>query len=88
MHQHVQPDGFLTLNRILDLGLNARLVGTVVDATGPPILAQHPDVRGLREGAYGGGRQQRQLEIRALRLGPHRVGAVTIEIAVGEAGEP
>ncbi len=88
MHQHVQPDGLLAQDGILDLGLNARLIGTVIDAASPPILAQHPNFRGLREGADGGGRQQRQLEIRALRLGPHRVGAVTIEVTVGQAGEP
>ena len=88
MYQHVQPDGLLTRDGIADLGLYARLVGAVIDATSAPILPQHPDLRGLREGADGGGGQQRQLEIRALQLGPDRIGAVAIKIAVGEAGEP
>ncbi|MNH14387.1 hypothetical protein D3C79_739780 [compost metagenome] len=87
MHQHVQPDCFLARDGILDLGLNARLVSCVVDATGPPLLAQQPDVGGLREGAYGGGGQQRQLEIRSLSLGPLRIGAQAVEVAVGEAGQ-
>ena len=88
MHQHVQPHRFLTLHGERDLRLHRRLVGRLVEPALPVILARPANLGGLREGADGGGREQRQAKAGALRLGAGRIRMQAIALRRRQCGQP
>ena len=67
VHQHVQAQLFLHPHGVADLGAHGLGVLGRRQRALPERLARLADLGGLREGADGGGREQRQLQVLALR---------------------
>ncbi|SLH63496.1 Uncharacterised protein [Mycobacteroides abscessus subsp. abscessus] len=79
MDEHVQAQTFLQRDHLVDLPPHTGYVLGVVDLALAQCGASQADRRGLREGADGGGGQQRQVEVSTL-LGATFVGRCAFEV--------
>src|SRR5690606_16071450 len=88
MHQHVQPQLLLNGDRTAYF----RLHGLGVVACGQrallECLARQADRRRLREGADGGGREQRELQARTLQLDPRGEARSPLAVPWLDRGQP
>ena len=78
MHQHVQLQRFLLADGMGDFCLHRRLVAGFIQPAGLVVAAGLPDGGGLRKGADGRGREQRQLQVPGLPGGTLGIRAVPL----------